>query len=328
MHRKHPGTPWKTILLVILVVPVLAIALAVALHVGSHASVPDATALPQSNLPTLPQVSPSVTIASPTITPSITPAALSTPTLSLQDMLKLTLTPQVSSATLKIYQKGQTLGNNPHAFSKVGDCNSLDPYFLSYFDLGASAYNLDSYTFLQPAIDQFKGSFIRKSLAVGDGFNTSAVLSPSRADPKACGTNESPLACEYRVHKPSFAIIAIGTDDYLTPAKFEANMRTILDTTINLGIVPILVTKMDNANQLNYNPTIAKLAIEYDIPLADLAQAMQPLPQKGLLDNIHPTGATVAFDFSSNDLTHYGWPVRNLTILQAVYRTWRGVSQP
>jgi hypothetical protein len=328
MLWKQPGTPWQRILLVTLLVPILAVVLAVTLHLGSRASVTDATALPQVTLPVLPQVSPSASIASPTIAPTVTPVSLFTPTLSLEDMLKLTLTPQVSDATLKIYQKGQALGNNLHAFSKVGDCNSLDPYFLSYFDLDASAYNLDSYAFLQPAIDQFKGSFTRKSLAVGDGFNTSTVLSPAWADPNVCSSNESPLACEYRVHKPSFAIIAIGTDDYITPAKFEANMRTILDTTINLGIVPILATKMDDANQLNYNPIIAKLAFEYDIPLADLAQAMQPLPQKGLLDNIHPTGATVAFDFSSKILAQYGWPVRNLTILQALYGTWRGVTQP
>jgi hypothetical protein len=328
MHWKQPGAPGKRILLVTLLVLILMVVLAVALHRGSHASVPDATALPQDNLPTLMPASPSATIASPTTAPSITPAALSTPSLSLDDIQKLTLTPQVSSTTLKIYQKGQALGNDPHAFSKVGDCNSLDPYFLSYFDLDPSAYSLDNYAFLQPAIDQFKGSFTRKSLAVGDGFNTSAVLSPAWADPNVCSSNESPLACEYRVNKPTFAIIAIGTDDYLTPARYEANMRTILDTTINLGIVPILATKMDNANQLNYNPIITKLALEYDIPLADLAQAMQSLPQKGLLDNIHPTGATVAFDFNSNDLTHYGWPVRNLTILQALYGTWRGVTQP
>jgi hypothetical protein len=123
-------------------------------------------------------------------------------------------------------------------------------------------------------------------------------------------------------------LIAIGTDDYLTPDKFEANLRQILDTAINLGIVPILATKADNANQLNYNPIIAKVAYEYDIPLWNLWRAMSPLPGGGMDDNIHPSGTFAAFDFSSDNLGKYGWTMRNLTAMQALNAVWKGVTQP
>jgi hypothetical protein len=227
------------------------------------------------------------------------------------------------STVLSIYQKGQALGNNPKSFSKVGDCNSVLPYFLSYFDLGAWAYDLGGYSNLQPVIDQFKGSFQRDSIAVGDGFNTSTVLSAMWANPNLCRVGESPLACEYRINKPSFSIISLGTDDFLTPAKFEANLRTILDQTINLGIVPILLTKMENANLMNYNPIIIKLAKEYNIPLVDMWTPLQSLPGKGLSDNIHPTGPTAGFIFTPVNLSYFGWTVRNLTVLQALDTTWR-----
>ena len=259
--------------------------------------------------------------------PSSTPTAQPTATLGPDDWKNLPVIPSVSQRAIQIYQKGQALGNDPKAFSKVGDCNSLSTRFLTYFDGDPGTYyNLESYSALQPVIDQFGGSFKRASQAVGDGYNTSAILSPFRADPHTCNGGESPLACELRLHKPSFLFIAIGTDDYLSPDKFETNLKQVLDTAINLGVVPILATKADNVNQLNYNPIIAKVALEYDIPLWNLWRAMNPLPDGGLYDNEHPSGTFVAFDFTSKNLSTYGWPMRNLTALEALNAVWRGVT--
>jgi len=267
-----------------------------------------------------------------------TPVSPGDPTLTLQpepalnpdnSWTSLPTIPDVSSAAREIYQKGLDLGNNPDAFSKVGDCNSLSVRFLTYYDKEPAPdyYNLEAYSYLQPVIQQFRGSFKRESLAVGDGFNTSAILAPFRADPQFCETTESPLECEYRIHKPSFAFIVIGTDDYLKADKFEANVRAIVDISIEHGVVPILATKADDANQLDYNPIIAKVAAEYGVPLWNLWLAQQPLPFHGLADNMHPNGEFAAFDFSDANLAAWGWPVRNLTALQVLDAVWRGVSQ-
>ncbi len=246
-----------------------------------------------------------------------------------EDWMSLPIIPTVSATVRDIYQRGLAMGNNPNAFSKIGDCNTLSPRFLTYFDgvPASTYYNLESFSNLQAVIDQFNGSFKRESLAVGDGWNTSTILSPFRADPKFCNGDESPLECEYRLHKPSFALIAIGTDDYLKPATFEANLRKVVEITINDGIVPILATKTDNANQLNYNPIIVAVAQEFDIPLWNLWSAYQPLPSHGLEDNMHPSGTWVAFDFTASNLDTYGWPMRNLTALQALDTVWQGVAQ-
>src|SRR5437868_2085586 len=63
--------------------------------------------------------------------------------------------PAVSQTARDIYARGLAMGNNPRAFSKVGDCQSVVPYFLAAFDYGPNMYNLGPYTDLQPTIDNF-----------------------------------------------------------------------------------------------------------------------------------------------------------------------------
>jgi hypothetical protein len=285
----------------------------------NHAATPTLIMVPPLNSNIL-MISPAPT--------TFTPVPTSRPTLGPTDWQRLPISPAVSQNARAIYERGRLLGNNPKAFSKVGDCNSLPPTFLTFFDEDSSYYHLGDYSFLLTAIDQFQGSFKRQSFAVGNGFNTSALLSPVMADPANCQPNETPLACEYRIQKPSFALIAVGTDDYVNPTQFEQNLRKIIEITINDGIVPIIATKVDDANHLNLNAITARLANEYDVPLWNLWLAVQPLKGQGLADNIHPSGIIDAFNFTTNNLAKYGWPVRNMTALKALYTTWLEVSRP
>ncbi len=290
-------------------------------------------ARPGSSYPKIPSSTPALKgqdLQPPTSTSEPNQSSLPTATLDPENAwMALPVIPEISDATRAIYHKGLELGNKPNAFSKVGDCNSLSARFLTYFDgIPADAYyNLEAYYYLQRVIDHFSGSFKRQSQAVGDGFNTSAILAPFRADPYICQGGESPLKCEYRLYRPSFAFILVGTDDYLTPDKFEANLREMIETTVDLGIVPILATKADDVNQLNYNPIIAQVAQDYGIPLWNIWLAQQSLPYHGLEDNMHPSGTFAAFDFTESNLNRYGWPVRNLTALQVLDAVWQGVSQ-
>src|SRR6185369_2048476 len=106
----------------------------------------------------------------------------------------------------EIYQHGLEAGNNPRAFSKVGDCNSATPDFLGVFD-SPQGYRLSGvFAGLQPAINNFAGSFARPSQAAVAGFSAAAVLDPAWADPRQCRAGESPLSCEYRLARPSFAL--------------------------------------------------------------------------------------------------------------------------
>ena len=81
---------------------------------------------------------------------------------------------------------------------------------------------------------------------------------------KECLANESLLDCQYRLDRPSFAFIAIGTNEayyvHADPGSFERNMRLILDDTLAKGILPILGTKADDVEgDGSINATIARL---------------------------------------------------------------------
>lgn len=257
---------------------------------------------------------------SPTPEPTLTPGP--TPTLA-PDYWKMApiLPTALSDNVIAIYRLGQTMGNDPKAFSKVGDCNSTNPYFLTEFDLEPEAYQLGEYQDLQATIEYFSGSFGRTSLAAKNGLTATAVLAPLWTDWKVCHANETPLECEYRLHKPSFAILSFGTNDAMGVVPFEDSMRRVIEHTIGNGIVPILSTKADNAEGGHkINQTIVKLAYEYQLPLWNYWLAVQPLPEHGLRSRDHLSDNNFAdyFDFETPGNLKYGWPVRNLTALQVL----------
>jgi len=266
------------------------------------------------------------TAAAPTpYAPTVTPTAA--PTLEPDAWKSLPVIPTVSDTDRAIYARGQKAGNNPAAFSKVGDCESHTQWFLTDFDHNPPLYTLGPYTNLQAVINYFQGSYGRTSLASSPGFTAASVLTPLWADPKLCNRNETPLSCEYRLQRPSFALIMLGTNDVPHIDQFEPNMRTIIEFTIDQGIVPILATKADDLEGDNsINATIAELAHEYDIPLWNFWRAVQDLPNGGLQsDSAHLTFGTNHFDSAAS--MQEAWPVRNLTALQVLDAVWSGVTE-
>ena len=226
---------------------------------------------------------------------------------------------QISERVRLIYRNGLAMGNNPHVFSRIGDCASAAPAFMVGFD---GHYNLGEYTALQTAIDYFQGSFGRPSLAAKAGMNSAGLLTTLWTG-KQCLKDESLLDCQYRLDRPSFAFIAIGTNEgyyvHENPGSFEKNMRVILDDTIAKGIVPILGTKADNVEgDHSINATIARLALEYQIPLWNFWLAVQPLPKHGMVEPEHLNSVSYLnfTDFSIPNSLRYGMQVRNLTALQ------------
>lgn len=234
--------------------------------------------------------------------------------------------PTVSQTVRDIYAKGIKLGRDPHAFSKIGDCQSISTYFLSYFDR-EGFYDLGSFSSLKETIDWFAGSFSRDSLAVKGGFNAAAILSPLRADPKQCDPDENPIACEFRVHNPSIALISLEEWWAGHPENYEGYIRQILEFTIQQGVIPIIATKADNleGNHL-INQTIARLALEYDIPLWNFWRAVQSLPNHGLIqydssgetDMFHLTHSRGYYFYNDANAAQSGWSTRNLTALQVL----------
>lgn len=225
----------------------------------------------------------------------------------------------------QIYLNGLARGNNPHAFSKLGDCNSAAPYFLVKFDGGI--YDLGPYSHLQPVIDHFSGSFARASMTVWSGNHVWAVLDPAWANPAHCWAGETPLACELRLNRPSILLIRLGTNEVGSPQLFEQKMREVIEFTIANGTIPVLGTKADRLEgDDSMNGIIRALAEEYDIPLWDFSRVAEQIPSRGLMpDGFHlnyfPPNYTQALALQS------GHPVQNLTALMVLDAVWREVMQ-
>jgi hypothetical protein len=245
-----------------------------------------------------------------------------TPTDYPEDFWKeLPIFPEsISEKVREVYKKGLEMGNNPQSFIRVGDCNSRNPDFLAGFD---GRYNLGEYTYLQLTIDYFKGSFGRYNQTANPGMTTSRVL-VSFWNNGDCQANEPMLECQFRLDNPSIAFISLGTIDakynYKDSSAFERNLRVVIENTLEHGIVPILVTKADNLEGDNsINATIARMAIEYELPLWNFWKAAQKLKNGGLekdLEHLNYLAGPPSTDFSVSYSVYYGKEVRNLNGLQ------------
>lgn len=221
----------------------------------------------------------------------------------------------------EIFERGQALGNDPHAFSKVGDCNSELPFFLGRFDSGD--YDLGPYAYLQPAIDYFAGSFGRQSVTVWTGSHAWSVLDPTWANPALCLPGETPLGCEFRLHRPSVVLIRLGTNEAYSPALFEQHMRAIIEYSIEQGVIPVLGTKADQLEGSDrINDIVRQLAAEYEVPLWDFGRVASTVPGRGLReDGFHMTWYPLTY--GDPRALQAGHPVHNLTALIALNTVWQ-----
>jgi LysM repeat protein len=223
-----------------------------------------------------------------------------------------------------IYAMGQSLGRNPRAFSKLGDSLIENPHFLARFDTGP--YNLGNFTYLQPLITYYAGSFGRESVAVRRGLHSWSVLDPMWAG-GGCGGGETMLACEFRLQNPSVLFIHLGSNDAGVPESTDRSLREIVEFCMNNGVIPILGTKADRHEGADVNnPIIRKVAADYNVPLWDFDVVAGTLPGRGLdQDGTHMT-VFFANDWSSPLAFERGYGIMNLTALMMLDRIWRSVA--
>jgi hypothetical protein len=181
----------------------------------------------------------------------------------------------------ELYRAGLEIGNNPQAFSIMGDCHSLPDVFLGIYDEDPEAVKQ-----LKPALQEtvlhFQGSFNRYSPTVTLGATAGAILwfGWNQNEEGYCLYGEIPIDCELRVNKPSIAFVHVGTH-YET--RHDVYLTTIIEKLIANGTVPIIVLKADNLElDERVNNTLAKLAIEYKLPVWNFWAAVQDLPNFGL----------------------------------------------
>jgi hypothetical protein len=252
------------------------------------------------------------------------------------DLAAYPVIPAISDNARAIYAAGLARGNNPGVFSKLGDCMTENPYFLVTFDDGD--YNLGEYTSLASVLSHYaqaparsadwtKNSFATIGLAAASGFNIAGPLDATWADPAWCKGGESPAACEFRWAQPSVAVIMFGTNDvsFTDPATYNYFLRTLVAETIDHGVLPLLNTfptrPEDPEKSLLLNRIVVRVAEDYDIPLVNLNQALEPLPHHGVdpNDTIHlSVPADQQVDYFTPEHLQSGFTMRNLVTLQAL----------
>jgi len=229
-----------------------------------------------------------------------------------------------------IYQRGQALGRDAHAFTKVGDCNTDTQYYLMAFDWGD--YDLGPYRALEPTVDYFAGWFEHISLAGQVGYNSTTLLDPLFVNPRICrAREEGTLACEYRREQPSVALMMFGPNDMLnlSEEQFRAAVTEIVELSIEGGVIPVLTTFTWHQDwlwdkMLRFNTITVEIAQEYRVPLINFWRAALDLPGLGLVTNYtHLTESgfagehTYRIAFDGHEQTS-GHALRNLLMLQTL----------
>jgi len=211
--------------------------------------------------------------------PSATPYPTNPPPAAWKQWPSFSL--HISEDMQQVYQRGLDNGNDPHAFSVLGDCQSQPDLFMGIYDRDPAFVN--SLPFSQRVtVSQFRGSFDRYSPTVKDGTTEGSLLWMGWNDNVEgyCVAGESPLDCELRAHRPSITFIHVGTH---WEARNERYLTTIIEKLIENGTVPIIVTKADNRElDERINKTLIKLAAEYELPVWNFWASVQNLPNHGM----------------------------------------------
>ncbi len=289
------------------------------------------TAVPEPSPTSSPTLSPVPTashtppaVIGETLTPSVTPTPSATPLsingVNMEEVVKLS--PEAREHILEIYNVGQRLGRDPTSFSKLG-ASVIDTFhFLGRFDQGP--YDLGPYAYLQPAIDNFSGSFERESVAALRGLTAQATFDPMWATDEDCLANESVLDCEIRLHNPSILLIVLGTNDLYPENDFETNLAAIVEATMDSGVIPVLVTKADRfeGEDNRNNLSIRRVANTYQVPLWDFDLLAATLPDRGMSgDDVHLTMYD-PYDYTRELAFETGYGLYNLSALMMLYEIW------
>ena len=262
----------------------------------------------------------------PTQAPTPTPTATAEPTLNDIPYSQIIILPDDTIQHMQeIYAQGQEIGRDPNSFSKLGDSIIANADFLTRFDLPGT-YILGPYDNLQPVIDNFPGSWKRFGVAIRIGLRAWGVFDPAWANKDWCEPNEVLIDCEIRLNNPSILIIHLGSNDLDT--NFDEFLRKTVGRTLELGVIPILLTKADRyeGDDNRNNITIRQAATDLAVPLIDFDVVAATLPNRGIKegDNVHLSGP-LAHDYNLPDVYEKGHTVHNLTVLLMMDRIWREV---
>ena len=149
--------------------------------------------------------------------------------------------PEISEGTRENLPAGNVTGPRRKGFfSDRPTATARRMYCLQDWLIRNSRGQLSMGAYLE-TIGTYSESWGRDFVTVKNGMSSASMLSPYWNDEERCEVDESPLACEIRLHNPSVIIISIGTnwleEDY---EPFEEYYRKAIEEIIAQGIVPVI----------------------------------------------------------------------------------------
>jgi hypothetical protein len=255
---------------------------------------------------------PARAVSTPTLKPTL-PPIYTVNGLSMETFI--VMPDAVKQRVHEIYTKGQAMGRNPRAFSKLGDSTILWPHLLAVFD--TQKFNLGGYAYLEPSVDFFAGSFSRDGVATRKALHSWSAFDPMWADKSVCQPNEGPLACEFRLNNPGVVIIRLGANDFGSIKLFDQDLSKIITYCVESGVIPVIGTKPDRFEGPGnaFNEHMRKIAAEYNVPLWDYDLVAGTVPGRGLdKDNVHMYPAS-SHDYTLPQTLASGDALHSLTAL-------------
>jgi hypothetical protein len=253
---------------------------------------------------------------------------------------------RTGSRARQIFARGQALGNRANVFSVVGDSLTTVQPFLTGFGTGGYALGDNGHLqrtiefFSVPPRDGIANSFAHQSKAATLAFNAAAALDPTwlawTDKSGQCAPNEQPIACEYRLMKPSVAIILLGPEDVqiYDATAFQAQLSRVIALSVDSGVIPVLTTfptapipgPLQQGEQ--FNNVIRGLASSYGVPLIELRDTAMQLPAYGVKeDGFHLSDYGPAYGLNQSQAQMSGCALRNLYTLQMLDMLRRNVLQ-
>jgi len=245
---------------------------------------------------------------------------------SLRILYSMPLIPQVSSLMGEVFRQGQAQGHQANVITKIGDSVNANPLFLE--PMAQANHELGPYDYLWPTIRFFGPSLAQPSLASRTSLATFVLLDPSKTNTSQCQPDETLLSCEYRLKKPSIAVISFGYNDVLasTDAQYGERMRQIVRESLAAGVIPLLSTfsvDPDSAvwwQAVNFNIQLVQIANEFQVPLVNLWAAARILPEYGLeADRTHMKNSGFTYlRFQGGEEAYSGVALQNLLTIRAL----------
>ena len=242
----------------------------------------------------------------------------------LARLYSVPILPTLSESLRDVHFSGQWRGNHDDVVVKVGDSNSANSRYLTPISEGN--YNLGPYDVLNDAVTHFAANMGINRIAARVGLNAYSIFD-SIWSTNDCEPNETPLACEYRISQPTIAVIMFGPNDLrvLNAEDYATQMTEIVTTTLDHGIIPVLLTFSANPDDemwfqvLRFNAILVDIAAEYDVPLVNLWAAAGGLPNRGIgEDNVHMTVSGGSVDLSEGHESRFGVALQNLLVLHTL----------